>query len=82
MQIHSDFNIRFNSEKCTGCRVCQLICSFTFSQEFNPDLSHIRIHNPYGYKPQLMFLDSCKGCGLCVEHCIYNALEIVEEDDL
>ncbi|MFO7795074.1 MAG: 4Fe-4S dicluster domain-containing protein [Promethearchaeati archaeon] len=82
MQLHSDFNIRFNPENCTGCRICQLICSFTFTKQFNPDLSHIKIRTPYGHKPQLKILDTCKKCGLCIEHCIYEALEIVEEDDL
>lgn len=78
MQVHSDFNIRFKPENCTGCRVCQLICSFTFEHQFNPDLSHIRINNPYGLTPKLKILKTCKRCGLCVEQCIYNALEIVE----
>lgn len=79
MQIHSDFNIRFKPEKCTGCRVCQLICSFTYTNQFNPDLSHIKIKNPYGRAPKMKILETCKRCGLCVEHCIYDALEIVED---
>jgi Fe-S-cluster-containing hydrogenase component 2 len=81
MQIHSDFNIRFTPEKCTGCRTCQLICSFTYHHQFNPDLSHIRIRHPYGRNPSLNILESCKRYGLCVEHCIYEALEIVEDEE-
>ena len=30
-------------EKCTGCRVCQLECSFKYHKVFNPALSNIQI---------------------------------------
>ena len=30
-------------EKCTGCRVCQLECSFKYHNVFNPALANIEI---------------------------------------
>jgi Fe-S-cluster-containing hydrogenase component 2 len=30
-------------EKCTGCRICELVCSFHHYKEFNPSKSRIRI---------------------------------------
>lgn len=30
-------------EKCTGCRTCELICSFTKTQEFNPKTSRVSV---------------------------------------
>jgi Fe-S-cluster-containing hydrogenase component 2 len=30
-------------EKCTGCRICELICSFHHYKEFNPLKSRVRI---------------------------------------
>jgi Fe-S-cluster-containing dehydrogenase component len=31
-----------DSEKCTGCRICELVCSAAKEKEFNPLLSRIR----------------------------------------
>ncbi len=55
--------------KCTGCRVCELACSFKHEGIFQPSLSRIRVvkieergvHNPI----------SCLDCSkmLCVEAC-------------
>ncbi len=30
-------------EKCTGCRICELACSFAKSREFNPLVSRVKI---------------------------------------
>ena len=29
--------------QCTGCRMCELVCSFTHNKIFNPSLSRIRV---------------------------------------
>ena len=31
-----------NSQECTGCRICELACSFSHTNEFNPTRSRIR----------------------------------------
>ncbi len=35
--------LTINPEECRGCRICELICSFTKEREFNPKKSCIRI---------------------------------------
>ena len=30
-------------EKCTGCRICELACSFAKNREFNPAVSRIKV---------------------------------------
>ncbi len=66
--------IRIKSEKCTGCRVCELICSFTQHGEFNPKRSRIRV-----VKMERFFVDVpvvCQQClkPVCVESCPLGAL--------
>jgi Fe-S-cluster-containing hydrogenase component 2 len=33
----------FDSNKCTGCRICEFTCSMGHFEEFNPQKSHIKI---------------------------------------
>ena len=68
-----------DAEGCTGCRVCELICSITKQGEFNPEKSYIRIitNNDFGvYLPVLK--TECDFCGKCVEWCPEQALRIAE----
>ncbi|MFW9952622.1 MAG: 4Fe-4S dicluster domain-containing protein [Candidatus Thorarchaeota archaeon] len=63
-------------EKCTSCRMCQLICSFTYHQEFNIGKSNIMIINEYDLTPVIQFLNTCSKCALCVKNCLYGALNL------
>jgi len=36
-----------HSEKCTGCRICELVCSWKKEKKFSPSLSRIRVASPY-----------------------------------
>ena len=36
-------SLDINVEKCTACRVCELVCSFAHEGLFSPELSRIRI---------------------------------------
>lgn len=62
-----------DQKKCTGCRVCELICSVTHEQEFRPSVSRIRVHSIY---PIGEFPIVCRQCSepSCVEACPTNAL--------
>jgi heterodisulfide reductase subunit A2 len=53
-----------NEPKCTGCGVCQEICSF-HAIEVTPETQRAVIHDAL-----------CKGCGLCVASCRSGALDI------
>lgn len=71
--------ILINEEKCTGCLICQMRCSFIYHKEFNPTKAYIQIDLTEIF-PIIQFLDGCSKCGQCVDSCLYGALEIKEED--
>lgn len=68
-------------EKCSGCILCCLVCSFFQSSEkkFQPSKSFIR---PYRKDKTNRFdveiLPDCVHCGACVAYCEYGVLEKVE----
>jgi len=33
-----------DSEKCTGCRSCEIACSYHHSKTFNPNIASLHIH--------------------------------------
>ena len=60
--------------KCTGCRVCQLICSFSHFKEINPKKAALAIgaHFPVPgtYEPRV-----CTQCGTCAGVCPSEAIK-------
>jgi len=38
------FNLKVNSEKCTGCRACEFACSYHHGKIFNPKLASLHIN--------------------------------------
>ena len=69
---------------CTGCRICELVCSFHHEGVFSPELSSIRVsrNNRTGEVGVSIdsTCDSCKGEAqpLCVAYCLYGALREVK----
>ena len=66
--------IRVRPEKCTGCRICELICSSGKHNEFNPKRSRIRI-----VKMERFFIDIptvCRQCDkpFCLKSCESGAI--------
>lgn len=70
--------IKINPEKCVGCRICQLTCSFTYNKTFNPTKARIKIIDLYGLTPKIEFTEECVQCGKCASNCLYGALELIE----
>jgi Fe-S-cluster-containing hydrogenase component 2 len=76
-------NITAVAEKCSGCRMCELACSFHHRGVFCPEASSITITRDYHHGEIGVAIDStCDLCGtesrpLCVRHCMYGALEEV-----
>lgn len=70
--------IIFHKDKCTGCRICQLICSSIYEKKFAPQRAFIQIQDLYQLSPKIYFSEKCTMCGQCVSHCLYGALEIKE----
>src|SRR3990172_467349 len=78
-EMFSSLQIHINPERCTGCRICELICAFNKHEEFNPRRSRIRI-----IKMERFFLDVpvvCQQCpeSFCVAECPVGALKKGED---
>ncbi len=74
-------NILIYPEKCTGCRVCELECSFTYHKVFNPALSNIKVlETPEnGISYVIDFTEDCRPkCVICAKSCVFGALKIEE----
>lgn len=54
-----------------------MICSLTHKGVFNPSFANLSVEGggEAGEAPRIVFLDSCRGCGLCADFCVYGALE-------
>ena len=72
--------ILFDPKKCTGCKICELICSFSNAKEFS--ISKARIRNLVDLKGAAFFSLTCFQCqdppclGACPSDAIYK------EDDV
>lgn len=74
------FKIQIAEEKCSGCKTCQLWCSFTWTETFNLLKSNIRQTFMPGKGFQIVFLDTCMKCGACADHCMFGALLKTKQD--
>jgi len=63
-----------HEENCTGCLICQLHCSFTYTKAFNPSKSYILVER-HNHENSISFKDECNDCGICAKYCLYGALE-------
>ena len=81
MQYSDDNNpgILIDLDRCTGCLNCQLICSFTYHEEFNPALARIEIGRGLNDEKSAGFTDECIQCSICADYCVYGALSRTKE---
>lgn len=75
MSTSRQHTIIVDIQKCTGCRRCQLICSFQHNEEFNLDKACIAVAEDDYRVTNITFADECDVCGLCVRCCVYGALK-------
>jgi ferredoxin len=68
------YNIRIDTENCTGCLRCQLACSESITGSFNPVAANIRVERS-GKDCSIRFKETCNACGICADNCLYNALQ-------
>ena len=67
-----------DTDKCTGCRICELVCSMTKQGEFNPRKSYIRVLRNKEMDFYMVALGvKCDFCGDCVEWCMPEAIKFV-----
>ncbi len=64
--------ITVDHKKCTGCRICEQICTFSHEQEFNPRRARIKIliREREGINAPLL----CRQCKSCLSACKREAL--------
>ncbi len=68
-----------DTDKCTGCKVCELICSMTKENEFNPSKSYIRVIRNQEMDINMVALGVKRNfCNECVEWCLPRAIEFVD----
>ena len=69
----------FNSDKCTGCRVCELVCSIANQGEFCPSKSYIKVikNKEMDFNTAALGVE-CNFCGECVEWCVPGAIEFID----
>ncbi len=63
-----------DSEKCTGCKLCELACSASHQSVFNPGKSHIKI-SIVGEDGAEKKLKSCTLCLACMTNCPSEAID-------
>jgi len=69
-------------DSCTGCRICELVCSMHRVGEYNPKKSCIKVLSNKETEVNLPVLDmSCDFCGSCVKWCPTEALSIVSLEE-
>ena len=79
-------SILLNVERCKGCKVCKLACSFHHSghKAFSPSMSSTRVSRDNDTAKINLSIDStCDLCygeeqALCVKYCAYGAREVAK----
>lgn len=65
-------------DRCTGCSICELICSMTKQGECNPKKSYIKVMRNKETDINIPILSvECDFCGKCVECCPSKVLKFV-----
>ena len=69
-------------DKCTGCRICELVCSMAKQGEFNPKKSYIRVMRNKEMDINMVNLSTkCVFCGECTTCCLPEAIKFVDFDE-
>jgi ferredoxin len=70
----------YSSQRCSGCRRCELACSLQNAGVSDPGKAFIRalVHPRLG-TPTLVVRDGCQGCATCVTACNLEALRYAPE---
>ena len=67
-----------NEDNCSGCRVCEVVCSLQCFGENNPKKASVRIKGEFP-DPGKYRIIYCIQCGVCAEVCPVDAIEETED---
>jgi NAD-dependent dihydropyrimidine dehydrogenase PreA subunit len=71
-----------DGEKCTGCGICELICSMEKMGEYNPRKSYIKLLRNRELDINMITLDPrCDFCNKCVEWCPAGVLKFASWEE-
>ncbi|MEW5760984.1 MAG: 4Fe-4S dicluster domain-containing protein [Candidatus Thermoplasmatota archaeon] len=74
--------LKFNREKCSGCRACMVICSLVHYKVNNPKKARIRIETNLPDYYSAKFCNQCKKCiSSCEENAIFEKNGIIRIDE-
>ncbi len=70
--------IKVKKESCTGCRLCEQICTICRYDEINPRKAAIKIV-PHFPQPGIFEPKLCVQCGVCAKECPVDAIHLEGE---
>jgi len=71
-----------NADRCTGCKICELVCSMSKHGEYNPTRSYIKVLSNKDMDVSIPVLRiGCDFCAKCVEFCPSEAIKIVTQQE-
>lgn len=68
--------LKVNEKNCTGCRICEIACSFSHEEAYAP--AKARLHVDFAWPDRCRPI-ICTLCGLCVRACNTEALTVHPE---
>jgi len=70
------WELRVLPERCTGCRICMMICSWANEKNFQLVHAHIQVKNRDSEEAcfEIAFDQYCKSCGICASYCPSGAI--------
>jgi len=76
---------RYIKEDCILCSECTAVCPVEVMDEFNAGIGFRKaVYLPFEQatpSTYVLDMDHCTKCGLCVEHCPVNAIDLGEEEE-
>jgi carbon-monoxide dehydrogenase iron sulfur subunit len=77
-----DKTLIVDTDRCTGCKICELVCSMTKFCEFNPRKAYIRVVRDKDLDLNLVTLNTrCDGCSECIKWCMPEAIKFVDSQE-
>jgi carbon-monoxide dehydrogenase iron sulfur subunit len=71
-----------DADRCTGCSICELVCSMAKHGVYNPKKSYIRVLRNWEMDVNIVALDlHCDFCNECVAWCPARAIRFERAED-
>lgn len=71
-----------DADQCTGCSICEMVCSMAKHGEYNPKKSYIRVLKNWEMDVNVVALDlHCDFCNECVVWCPSRAIRFEGAED-